>query len=224
MQFLIDCKVQTANNFVLGLCRCNRLLTVFYWKKENTKMNKIAALVAAATAMSASADDLVTVDLQVENQITITATSGLASADASFSNFTGFMLADFFNDAAGLGTTVGGGTGDLSTFGEASDGTPGLFSGATSFGLNVWSFTNGSPSIAAGEQAFQGSATYAVDAAVYAAMLAGNSSGDLFAGADTDDDIGGAGVVNVGTWTLVPAPSSIAMLGLGGLVAGRRRR
>tara|TARA_A100001391_G_scaffold137161_1_gene95784 strand:+ start:890 stop:1453 length:564 start_codon:yes stop_codon:yes gene_type:complete len=185
------------------------------------KITTIATLVAAATAMTASADDLVQIDLSVANQITIVATDGLASADASFSSFTGVLLADFFN-TAGAGGPITGGTGDFSTFGEASDGSPSMFNDTASFGLNFWSFTNDAPSIVSGEQAFSGSATFVVDAGVYAAMLAGNSSGDLIAGSDRDSNI--AGGVNVGTWSLVPAPSSVAMLGLGGLVAGRRRR
>jgi len=186
------------------------------------KITTIATLVAAATAMTASAEQLVSVDLSVANQITISSTGGASSADASFSAFTGFLLADFYN-TVGAGGGVVGGAGDLSTFGEASDGSPSMFNSTTSFGLNIWSFTAGSPTIVSGEQAFSGSATFDVDAGVYAAMLAGNSSGEIYAGADSDDDIT-AGAINIGTWALVPAPSSVAMLGLGGLVAGRRRR
>tara|TARA_R110002072_G_scaffold150953_6_gene299938 strand:- start:48683 stop:49252 length:570 start_codon:yes stop_codon:yes gene_type:complete len=187
------------------------------------KITTIATLVAAATAMTASAEQLVSVDLSVANQITITSTGGAASTDATFSNFTGFMLADFYNTAGSGGGT--GGVGDLTTIGNPSDGSPSLFNGSTSFGIDVWSFsTDTNVSVTGGQQAFSGSATWDVTAVVYAAMLAGNSSGDIWAGADTDDDIGGPDAVNVGTWALVPAPSSLAMLGLGGIVAGRRRR
>ena len=57
---------------------------------------------------------------------------------------------------------------------------------------------------------------------MYADMLAGAGSGDIYAPADTDDDIPSA--VVIGTYNVVPAPSAMAVLGLGGLVAGRRRR
>lgn len=54
-------------------------------------------------------------------------------------------------------------------------------------------------------------------------MLAGTTSGDLYFPADSADDIA-AGAVVLGTWNVVPAPSAMALLGLGGLVTTRRRR
>ncbi|MBL4809903.1 MAG: PEP-CTERM sorting domain-containing protein, partial [Phycisphaerales bacterium] len=62
-----------------------------------------------------------------------------------------------------------------------------------------------------------------LDAGEYAAMLAGNISGDIYFNADTDNDIAD-GAVFIGTWNVIPAPGSMALLGLGGIVAGRRRR
>ena len=189
-------------------------------------MNKfatIAALAGAATAMTASADVLLDIDLSVANQITITATDGLAAADASSSNFTGMLMAGFFNDSS-FGSGTGSGTGDLSTANNPSDGSPSLFSGTSDFGLNLWSFsTESTVTMTSGTIAMSGAATWTVGAAEYAAMLAGNTSGDLYFGADTDDDIGVDGVL-VGTWNVVPAPSSAALLGLGGMLITRRRR
>ncbi len=186
-------------------------------------LNVLAVVAATGLVSVASAEVLLSVDLSVVDTITITATGGLSSADASGSNFTGYLLADFFTDAAATpaDTSV---SGDLSTAANASDGSADLFSGSTSFGLNVWSFsTDGTVGVTAGAVAFVGSTTWTVDAFDYADMLAGNTSGDIYFGADTDDDIGGAAVL-IGTWNVVPAPSSLALIGLGGLVAGRRRR
>ena len=186
----------------------------------------IALAVIAATGLvtAASADNLILVDLSVANQVTVSATSGLASADSSASNFTGFLLEGFYGSPVAVGAGTVAGSGDLVTFNETSDGSPLSFSGTGNAGLNFWSIATTGLSTTAGVQAFSGSATFALDAANYAAMLAGNASGDIYMGADTDDDIGGFGVVNIGTWSLVPAPSAMAMLGLGGIVAGRRRR
>jgi hypothetical protein len=187
------------------------------------KMNVLAVIAATGLVSVASADVLLSVDLSVTDQITITATNGLSSADATASNFTGYLLADFFADASvtPADTSV---SGDLSTAANASDGSPDIFSGSTSFGFNIWSFsTDGSVSVTAGDIAFAGSSTWTVGASDYAAMLAGNTSGDIYFGADTDDDIAG-GATFIGTWNVVPAPSSLALIGLGGLVAGRRRR
>ena len=187
------------------------------------KITTIAGIVIAAGTMSASADVLLDIDLSVANTITITSTGANSSADASTSNFTGYLLADFFNSDVLVGAATAG-TGNLTTVGNASDGTPAMFSQEISFGLNVWSFsTDGTVGVTMGAQAFEGSSTFTVTALEYAGMLAGNTSGDIYFGADTDDDIA-AGAVFIGTWNVVPAPSSMALIGLGGLVAGRRRR
>ena len=187
-------------------------------------MNKIAILSGLALAATgAAADVLLEIDLSVENQVTINATSGLASVDATASNFTGYLLADFFA-AAGAPGGLGAGSGNLSTVGNASDGTPSLFQGSSSVGLNIWSFsTDSTVGVTGGSQAFEGSATWSLDAAQYAAFLGAATSGDIYFGADTDDDIAG-GAANIGTYSVIPAPSALALLGMGGMVATRRRR
>ena len=187
------------------------------------KIATIAGLALAASAMTASADNLLLVDLSSTNQITISATGGLSAASVSVSNFTGWLLADFYSSTVHAGLADSAVSGDLTVAGTTSDGSPDLFRGGVDAGLNVWSFSNDSGiSFTAGAVAFTGSATWDVDAAMYADMLAGNSGGDIYAPADTDDDISGATLI--GTWSVVPAPSSLALLGLGGIVAGRRRR
>ncbi len=187
------------------------------------KITTIAGLVIAAGTMSASADNLLVIDLSVANTLTITSTGGNSSASATSSNFTGYLLAEFFNDASVTPADLSV-SGNLTTNSNASDASADIFSGGSDFGLNVWSFsTDTNVSVTAGVQAFVGSTTWTVDAADYAAMLAGNTSGDIYFGADTDDDIA-AGATLIGTWNVVPAPSGLALIGLGGIVAGRRRR
>ncbi|MBO6514731.1 MAG: PEP-CTERM sorting domain-containing protein [Phycisphaerales bacterium] len=184
------------------------------------KIATIAGLAVAASAMTASADVLLLVDLSVADTITISATDGVSSADGSASNFTGFLLAGFYN-TLGAGIADTSVSGDLSTAANASDGSADIFNGGSSFGLNVWSVsTDSTLGVTAGATAFAGSTTWTVSAADYAELLAGNMSGDIIFGADTDDDDG----VNIGTWAIVPAPGSLALLGLGGIAAGRRRR
>ena len=183
-------------------------------------MNKIALIAGLAVAATASADVLLNVDLGVVDQITITATSAASSADASGSDSTGVLLANFFGGAGG-NSIFSSGTGDLVANGDSSDGTPGLFNSSGNFGLNFWSWTNDSPSnFVTGTTAFNGSATWDIDSDDYADMLAGNTFGDIIAFADTDDDQG----VVIGQWNVIPAPGALAMLGLGGIVAGRRQR
>ncbi|MBL4809902.1 MAG: PEP-CTERM sorting domain-containing protein [Phycisphaerales bacterium] len=194
-------------------------------------MNKIATitgLAVAATAMSASADmsgasnSLLNIDLRVVNQITITAKDGVSLASVTGSDSLGVYMADFYNSDPGsiLETLVGG---DLVSAGTISDGTPNLYSFTGNFGLNFWSWTDDSPSVfTAGSLAFTGSATWTLTAEDYANLLSGNTTGSIYAFADSDDDIAGASLI--GTWKVIPAPSSLALLGLGGIVAGRRRR
>jgi hypothetical protein len=189
-----------------------------------TSRDLLAAVTVAAAATGANAqlEKLLIVDLSVENEITITATAGLAGGSVSGSDGTGVLLADFFD---GLGPAIfdSAGVGDLTSANEGvSDGSPALFNSSASAGLNVWSYVGGTTSFSAGSQAFQGSATWSLDPDEYVAALAGNSSGTIYAIADTDDDI--AGATAIGTWNVIPAPASAALLGLGGLAAVRRRR
>ena len=185
----------------------------------------IAGLAVAAVAATASADLLISVDLTVANQVTISATDGLSAATASGSDVTGIYLNGFYNGAGSalLDTYL---SGDFSNAeNPTSDGSPALFrAGAGSdTGLNVFSWSTASTvTFTAGELAFIGSATFELDAASYADMLAGNTSGDLYFPADDISDV--AGAVVLGTWNVVPAPSAMALLGLGGLVTTRRRR
>lgn len=188
-------------------------------------MNKIALIAGLAVAASgAAADVLLELDLSVANQVTISATTGAASQSAIFTSFTSFLLADFLaTPGGGFGGVLDASSGNLTTFNNSSDGSPSGFVGTTSRGLNIWSFSNDtSVSVTAGVQAFSGSATWTLSAAQYADFLAGATSGNIYAGADTDDDIGNAALI--GTYRVVPAPGAMAMLGMGGLLAGRRRR
>lgn len=188
------------------------------------KIATIAGLAIAATAMTATAEDLLHIDLSVGNEITINALAGLSSATTSGSVFTGVLMGDFYNGGSD-GVNVSG-SGDLVSNGTVSDGTPGIFNSAGNNGLNFWTWTSSaSAAFTAGDVAFTGSATISgLDAVDYNDMLAGNTSGDIWAFADTDDDIPFAVVIGQWTTTVVPAPSSLALLGLGGIVAGRRRR
>ncbi len=189
-------------------------------------MNRIALIAGlAAATTTASADVLLEIDLSVMNEVTISATNGLSSVSAVASNFTGFLLADFFATAGGgFGGVQDSYSGNLTTFNNPSDGSASGFVGSSDFGLNIWSFSSDPiVSVTAGAQAFSGSATWSLDAAAYADFLAAATSGNIYLDADTDDDIATTGI-NIGTYRVIPTPSTAALLGLGGLVATRRRR
>lgn len=183
----------------------------------------IAVAALAGLAAVANAEVLLTVDISTPNQITINSTTGLSAASRSGSTGTGFYLANFFTANQTLTSTLVPG-GNLTTFNDPSDNTPAIFrGGATDPGLNVWSYsTNATSSVTAGTQAFAGSGTWTVSPAVYASFLSANTSGTIFFPADTFDDITAA--TAIGEYSVVPAPGAAAVLGLGGLLVGRRRR
>ncbi len=178
----------------------------------------------ALLTTGAYADDLLIVDLTVTDEVTITATDGLSAVTASGSNFTGFYFENFYGGSGGplSGALV---FGDLTTAENPSDGSPSIFRGGsgTDPGLNVWSFsTDGTVTFTAGSLAFVGSATWGLDPEEYADMLAGSTSGNLYFPADTEDDIAGADLL--GTYTVIPEPATLSLLGLGLALGLRRRR
>lgn len=191
------------------------------------KFASAAAVLAAATLVtSASADHELTVDLSVPNQVTISATDGVALATVSGSDGTGVYLADFYTtpQTTFLNETLV--SGDLTNFLNPSDDSPNLFRNGASDerGLNIFSFSSDDTvDFVAGTQAFIGSATFALEADDYADMLAGNSAGDIYFPADDDGDLGTATIIGAYT-VVVPEPASLSLLGLGGLTLLRRRR
>lgn len=179
-----------------------------------------------ALATVAQADDLLVIDLSVTDQVTITATPGLSAVTASGSNFTGILFENLYGGGAGSSLSAVLVSGDLTSANNPSDLSPTLFRGGTTEpGLNMWSFsTDSTVTFTAGAQAFSGSATWTLDAAEYADMLNGSSSGNIYFPADTSDDIGTAQAL--GTYSVVvPSPSALALMGVGvGVGAFRRRR
>tara|TARA_R110000744_G_C19284854_1_gene553995 strand:+ start:495 stop:1076 length:582 start_codon:yes stop_codon:yes gene_type:complete len=186
----------------------------------------IAGLAIATTTLTASADVLLEIDLSVVNQITITATGGASSADVSGSTGTGVYLANIFSTLATNGISNNLISGDLVANGNSSDGTPSLYASITDpgFGLNIWSWTaDFTSSFATGTTAFVGSATWDLSTAdYYANLLAGNTSGDIYAFTDRDSGIPSATII--GQYNVVPAPGAFALLGLTGIAACRRNR
>jgi hypothetical protein len=194
-------------------------------------MKRVALSIALAMIASvASADDLLIIDLSVTDQITITATDGLSDVTTTGSDVTGVYFEDFYaGPGSALTETLV--AGDITNAENPADFTPELFrgGGGSDPGLNLWSWsTDFTVSFTAGETAFTGSATWTLDSAAYADMLAGGATGgDIYFAADTEDDLPGAQVI--GTYAVVtnaiPEPGSAALIGFAmGLMAVRRRR
>jgi len=189
-------------------------------------MCKTGIGVVAAFAMAAGtaqADDLLIIDLTVANEITITATDGLSAVTASGSDGIGIYLENFYG-GSGDALSAPLASGDFTNAENPADGSPALFrgGGGSDPGLNIWSFSSdGTVTFTEGSLAFVGSATWSLDANEYADMLAGSMSGNIYFPADTVDDIAGASLL--GTYTVVPAPGVVALLGLAGLARSRRR-
>ena len=187
-------------------------------------MSTLAVLATAGAASAQSTAILLEVDLSVADEVTITATSGASAATISGSDTTGIWLDGLLDGTAGETVFNTGGTGDLTSAANGSDGTPGSFTndpGET--GLNVWSYTTDPTSdFTAGETAFSGSATWSVSADVYGSFAAEGSTGFIYFPADNLGDLSTATIL--GQWVIVPAPGAGALLAMGGRVAVRRRR
>ncbi|ADE53944.1 PEP-CTERM sorting domain-containing protein [Coraliomargarita akajimensis] len=198
------------------------------------KLKLISSIAALATLASTqlSAIVLLEVDLSVNNQITISATTGTSAVTLSGSDFTGYYLDSFFSSTSTGDVNSGSSllSGNLTSSLDTSNSAPTLYrDGGTDTGLNVYSYTSdGTSDFTAGVQAFTGSATWTVDAAVYALALAGPSSGDIYFVADDVTDIAGAQVLGQWQSIAVPEPSTAALLlglvAFGSVMHIRRRR
>ena len=198
------------------------------------RLNRLMVAVTVALAgvcvfsNATRADILLTVDLSVTDQVTITATDGLSSATVSGADGTGVYLENFYVGAGSvLNDTLL--SGDLTNSLNPPDNSPNLFRGigGSDLGLNVFSWsTDSTVNFTAGVLAFTGSVTWGLDSASYNDMLAGNTSGNLYFPADTFDDLAVAELI--GEYQVIdqtiPEPTSLALLGLGGLAMLRRRR
>jgi hypothetical protein len=184
-------------------------------------------LVCGLMVSAAQAAVVLQLDLSTVNQVTISATSGLSLVSKSGSDNVGVYLKDFFplgGSDFDINSDAGG---SLVYFNATSDGTPGLFRDEDDPGLNIYSMDNGTPnpaSFTAGVQAFKGSATWSLTAQQYAVFLQAPTSGDVYAFADTINDLNGGPQV-IGQYSVVPEPTSMAIFGLGALgMAYRARR
>jgi len=168
--------------------------------------------VTANFAADGGGGALLTVDLSVANQITVSATTGVSAATISGPTSTGFYFQDFLASAGtlALGTTNIVGTATLTAASVAPDGTPALFRGASGAdaGLNIWSYSAvTTTTFTSGQVAFAGTATWSLAPAVYTAMLTAPNSGNLYFPADDSTDIAGATLL--GTYTVIhPGPNN----------------
>lgn len=191
-------------------------------------------LVCVLMVSAAQAAVVLQLDLSTVNQVTISATTGLSLASVSGSDTTGVYLKDFFGNRvfSTSGSTRLAGA-NLVYFNATSDGSPSLFrTNSLDPGLNIYSMDNGTPdpaSFTSGVQAFKGSATWSLTAQQYATFLQAPTSGDVYAFADSIDDLSGLPQV-IGQYSFVssaavPEPTSMAIFGLGALgMAYRARR
>jgi hypothetical protein len=191
-------------------------------------------LVCVLMVSTAQAAVVLQLDLSTVNQVTISATTGLSLASVSGSDGDGVYLKDFFGtqvfSTSGSSRLAGA---NLVYFNATSDGSPSLYRGdndpgeENDPGLNIWSMDNGTPdpaSFTSGVQAFKGSATWSLTAQQYAVFLQAPTSGDVYAFAESIDDLNGGPQV-IGQYSVVPEPTSMAIFGLGAFgIAYRAKR
>lgn len=186
----------------------------------------LAGLASAATAQSLSVNiEFGATSIQVGQSTTVTMTAdftGTGTPYMSVANFSvvgddslatasGVVLGDWNMAALGAATgdALGAGVANIKISQQALFGTP----DTTSSGLLIASWTVTAD--AEGVLSYSG-----VDGAPFSFGI--NDADNSF-GSATQYDVSVIGQ-NALTITAVPAPSAMALLGLGGLVAGRRRR
>jgi uncharacterized repeat protein (TIGR01451 family) len=166
---------------------------------------RVAVPVALEVTAGGGSNELLTLDLTVPNRITISATTGESLVTASGSTTTGVYFADFFANAGSitLGTTTLIPPATLSAASVAPDGSPSIFKfSETDPGINIWSYSaTATTTFTAGSTAFQGTATWEVSAAVYAAMLTAPTTGNVYFPADDAADIPTAN--HLGTYRVI---------------------
>ncbi len=190
-------------------------------------MNTILAVVGLSmgvTAVAVSADELIQIDLSVVNEMVLTSTNGNSAITATGSDFSGILLDGILGGSGGVNFNFM----DFSDFSSAQNptsGFPGLWQGGngTDTGLNIFAMsTDANLDFTAGSRAFTGEIRMRLNATFYNNLVAGNTSGNIYFPAEDDSQIPGAEIL--GTYRVIPAPSGLALLGLGGIAAGRRRR
>ena len=186
-----------------------------------------AAVVGAVLSVSGFANSalVLLVDLTVEDQLTISATSGLSLATVSGSDTVGFSLMDLLGSSGFSDTLV---SGSLTSANQTSNGSPILSNVGGSNNLNVWSITDDPfMTFTAGSLAFSGQVITNVDAATYANLLAGQISGDVLAPFDNLSVTDESQASLIGTWERVvqdvPEPSTLAIFALGLMGLASRR-
>jgi len=186
-----------------------------------------AAVVGAVLSVSGFANSalVLLVDLTVEDQLTISATSGLSLATVSGSDTVGFSLMDLLGSSGFSDTLV---SGSLTSANQTSNGSPILSNSGGSNNLNVWGITDDPfMTFTAGSLAFSGQVMTNVDAATYANLLAGQISGDVLAPFDNFIVTDESQASLIGTWERVvqdvPEPSTLAIFALGLMGLASRR-
>lgn len=171
------------------------------------KLNSCLWLLAMALApiLTSSADTVVTVDVSVPDQVTITSTDLPSAATVSGSDTIGVYLENFYSTrSAGLfpGPTLV--SGSLTNFLNPADASPAIFrdDAASDRGLNFYSFSiDATVDFNTGTQAFSGTATWILEHPIWVEMQTTTTSGNVYFPADTIDDLPTAALI--GTYTVI---------------------
>lgn len=194
-------------------------------------MSKLTGFVFAALAalpMSTQAATLLSVDLSVVNEVTITAEAGLADTSENGFTFTGIYLPNFFSTPVAF--DQGGSVGNFTTANQTANGNARIYSAGGDSGLNIYNFNNSFfSSVTAGTQAFSGSSTWTLTPGLYAEFVNAPGTSTIYFPADTADDVAGSTAIGefvTSNVAPVPLPAPVLLLGaaLFGLIAMGRRR
>lgn len=185
--------------------------------------NRISIILLALTPTITQADTLLLIDLSVDEQLTITATTGNSAITLSGSNLQGIYLQGIIGSefaSSGSGSSILNST--LTAAANQLGTAPRLHApGPADYGLNINALSSDQTlEFTQSQQAFTGSATWDIPS-LYEDFAGGATTGNIYFPASNSTSLDDAAIL--GTYRVIPSPSTLTPLAAL-LLTPRRRR
>lgn len=180
------------------------------------------AIIAALTPLS-GAEVLLNIDLSVHKKLTITATDGLSANTISGRNLIGIYLEGLNGNMANIGEENSTDFSNLTSASNPAGTYPLIEAHAIDSGLNIWALsTDNELDFTESQRAFTGTATWDLTTSAWESLIAGTKTGSIYFPARYSQNLDQAAFL--GTYQVIPSPTTLAPLTLIALAATRRNR
>ncbi|MBO6514251.1 MAG: hypothetical protein JJ974_09840 [Phycisphaerales bacterium] len=179
-------------------------------------------IIAALTPLT-SAEVLLHIDLSVHKKLTITATEGLSANTITGRNLIGIYLEGLNGNNTNIGVENSTDFSNLTSASNPADTYPLIEAHAIDSGLNIWALsTDNELDFTESQRAFTGTATWDLTTSAWESLLAGTKTGNIYFPARYSQDLDQAAFL--GTYQVIPSPSSFVPFTLLALAITRRKR